>query len=169
MENILLFAVTLTLYSLVMGCVIMTLNKFSWARFIKGTALMALLALPFNIGGNVFTIAGNATAEKSVYSLFSLYQQAGQDAVTGIGLAYQQAKQDAVTIIGLAYQQAGQNAVTGIGLAYQQAKQDAVTGIGLAVYQKAERKAYVPLAIALYQRVGEKKRAFGAFSSLTKD
>ena len=139
MENILLFAVTLTLYSLVMGCVIMTLNKFSWARFIKGTALMALLALPFNIGGNVFTIAGNATAEKSVYSLFSLYQQAGQDAVTGIGLAY------------------------------QQAKQDAVTGIGLAVYQKAERKAYVPLAIALYQRVGEKKRAFGAFSSLTKD
>ena len=98
-----------------------------------------LLALPIDIGGNVFTIAGNAVAEKNIYSLFSVYQQAGQDAVTGLGLAYQRA---------------GQNAVT---------------GLGLAIYQKAGRGARVPISIALYQRVGEKTRAFGAFLSLTKD
>ncbi len=57
--------------------------------------LMAtFIALPINIGGNVFTIAGNAVAEKNVYSIFSVYQKAGQNAVTLIGLApYQRAEE----------------------------------------------------------------------------
>ena len=170
MENILLFVATVTIYSLVMGCLILNFN-FSWTRFIKKTALIALLVLPINIGGNVFTIAGNATAEKSVYSLFSLYQKAGRDAMTFAGLAYQQAGQDAFTVIGLTYQKAGQDARTGLGLAgYQRAERgDAMAIVGLVGYQKAERKAKVPAAIAFYQRVGEKTRAFGAFSTLTKD
>ena len=179
MENILLFLLTVAVYS----TVICWFFRNDWTRYIKRLAFVALLALPINIGGNVFTIAGNAVAEKNIYSLFSFYQRAGQNASTGFGLTYQQARQNAMTIFGLAYQQAGQDAVTGIGLAYQQAGQnavtilglvyqqagqDAVTGIGLT-YQKAGSSARVPISIAIYQRVGEKTRAFGAFSSLTKN
>lgn len=170
MENIWLFIVTVTVYSLVMCCVI--LPDFNWSRFIKNTAIIALLVLPLNIGGNVFTIAGNVVSEKSVYSIFSLYQKAGQNAITLLSLTgYQQAGLNAVNFIGLTgYQKAGQDAVTIIGLAgYQKAGRDAVTAIGLSGYQKAENKTQVPVAIALYQRVGEKTRTFGAFSVLTKD
>ena len=149
MENILLFLLTVAVYS----TVICWFFRNDWTRYIKRLAFVALLALPINIGGNVFTIAGNAVAEKNIYSLFSFYQRAGQNASTGCGLTYQQARQNAMTIFGLAYQQAGQDAVTGIGL----------------TYQKAGSSARVPISIAIYQRVGEKTRAFGAFSSLTKN
>lgn len=121
MENILLFVLTVFLCSMVWYAVC---APALWVGHIKRVALIALLDLPVNIDGNVFTIAGNATAEKSVYSIFSLYQKAGQDAVTLVGLAG---------------------------------------------YQQAETKAYVPVAIALYQRTGKKTRAFGAFSTLSKD
>ena len=168
MDNIWFFLITVSVYSAIaisFGDYI----RVSLKKFFKVIVTAMLLALPIDIGGNVFTIAGNAVAEKNIYSLFSVYQQAGQDAVTGLGLAYQRAGQNAVTGLGLAYQRAGQNAVTGLGLAYQRAGQNAVTGLGLAIYQKAGRGARVPISIALYQRVGEKTRAFGAFLSLTKD
>ena len=151
MENILLFAITVGIYSFIW---FLFTDPVGWKKQVRRMALVALLVLPINIGGNVFTFAGNATAEKSIYSIFSLYQKA---------------EQNATTIIGLAYQKTGQNAVTFAGLAYQQAGQDAVTIVGLAGYQKAERETKVPIAIAIYQRVGEKTRTFGAFSALTRD
>jgi len=153
MENILLFALTVVIYSFVW---FLFTNPVAWTEYIKPIALVALIALPFNIGGNVFTIAGNATAEKSVYSVLSLYQRAEQDAVTLFGLA--------------GYQKAGHDVETSIGLAgYQQAGRDATTFVGLAGYQQAGRDAQAIIAIALYQRVGEKTRTFGAFSVLTRD
>lgn len=155
MENILLFVFTVTAYFSVWFLFTFN-NHIHWTKQVKRVALVALLALPLNIGGNVFTIAGNATAEKSVYSFLSLYQNAGQDAVIILGLA--------------GYQNAGQNAGTVISLAgYQKAGQNAVTAFGLAGYQQAEQRATIGIGIALYQRVGEKTRAFGAISSLTKD
>lgn len=158
MENILLFLVTVTVYFTTIVCLDSyksnkSIWNYSWKKSAKRLAFVALLALPLNINGNVFTIAGNATADKNMFSFFSLYQNAGQNAGT---------------VLGLAYQNAGQDAGTFFGLAYQNARQDAVTVFGLA-YQKAKMSAKVPLAIALYQRVGEKTRAFSAFSSLTKD
>lgn len=177
MENIVIFLGTVALYLTAIVCVdSLYFNKpiwnYSWKRCAKMLALVALLTLPLNINGNVFTIAGNATAEKSVYSIFSFYQSAGQDVLTIFGLAgYQQAGQDAETTIGLAgYQNAGRDTMTALGLAgYQNAGRNAVTALGLAGYQRAERNAIAGMAIALYQRVGEKTRAFGAFSALTKD
>lgn len=166
MENILLFAITVGIYSFIW---FLFTDPVGWKKQVRRMALVALLVLPINIGGDVFTFAGNAIAEKSIYSIFSLYQKAEQNATTIIGLAYQKTGQNAVTFAGLAYQQAGQDAVTGIGLAYQKAGQDAVTIVGLAGYQKAERETKVPIAIAIYQRVGEKTRTFGAFSALTRD
>ncbi|OGD25618.1 hypothetical protein A2819_02605 [Candidatus Azambacteria bacterium RIFCSPHIGHO2_01_FULL_40_24] len=153
MENILLFAFTVAIYSFVW---FFFTDPIGWKKQVKRMALVALLALPFNIDGNVFTIAGNATAEKSVYSVLSLYQRAEQNAVTLFGLA--------------GYQKAGQDVETGIGLAgYQQAGRNATTFVGLAGYQQAGRDAQAIIAIALYQRVGEKTRAFGALSTLTRD
>lgn len=172
MENILLFVLTVVIYSFFWLTIEDYNLGFGLARQVKRIALVALLALPLNIGGNVFTIAGNATAEKNVYSLFSFYQKAEQNAVTLVGLTgYQKAGRDAVIGTGLVgYQKAGQDAITGIGIAgYQQAGQDAITGIGLTGYQEAKSGAKADIAIALYQRVGEKTRAFGAFSRLTKD
>src|SRR3989344_2961544 len=151
MENILLFAITVGIYSFIW---FLFTDPVGWKKQVRRMALVALLVLPINIGGNVFTFAGNATAEKSIYSIFSLYQKAGRDAVTAVGLTYQKAGRDAVTAAGLTYQKAGR---------------DAVTIVGLAGYQKAERETKVPIAIAIYQRVGEKTRTFGAFSALTRD
>lgn len=178
MENIMIFAFTVIIYFTAWFVftarffVNINLNLMSWSKYAKVLALVTLLALPLNIDGNVFTIAGNATAEKSVYSIFSLYQRAEYDAVTIIGLVgYQEAGQDAGTVFGLAgYQKAKRDAVIGIGFAgYQKAERDAATVVGLSGYQQAKHKAELVLAIALYQRVGEKTRAFGAFSALTKD
>lgn len=149
MDNIFLFFETLIAYSVLLFLVRIPLT---WKRYCKQVALVALLALPINIGGNVFTVAGNATAEKDIYSIFSFYQKAGRDAFTVFGFLYQQAERDAFTFL---------------GLTYQQARRDANFGFGLAV-QMAERNAGVGI-IALYQRVDEKTRAFGAFSALTKD
>lgn len=175
MENIWLFVLTVVAYSLVWFIIV----EHSWkpryillTHWVKRVAVVALLVLPLNINGNVFTIAGNATAEKNVYSILSFYQRAEQDAVILFGLAgYQKAGQDAETLIGLAgYQQAGRDAVTDVGLAgYQKAGRNAATLFGLAGYQSAGQKAMADITIALYQRVGEKTRAFGAFSTLTKD
>ena len=152
MESILLFALTTGIYYFIW---FISTHQAHWTKHVKRIALVALLVLPLNINGNVFTIAGNAVAEKSVYSIFSIYQKAGQNAFT---------------LIGLAYQKAGRNAITGIGLAgYQKAEQNAVIGLGIAGYQKAGQHTETLIAIALYQRVGEKTRAFGAFSALTND
>lgn len=109
-------------------------------KWLKRTALIALLCLPININGNVFTVMGNATSEKSVYALFSIYQKAGQNAFTFFGLS--------------GYQNAGQNAAI---------------VVGLSGYQKAGNKARTIIGVALYQKVADKGRAFGTITPLTKD
>ena len=154
MENIFLFVLTVVTYFSVWNFIKFTSKPDGVAKYLKRIALIALLALPININGNVYTVAGNATAKENVISLFSLYQRAGKNAITILGPSYQQAGQDAVTIIGLSYQRAGE---------------DAVTGVGFMAYQQASYMAKVPIAIALYQRVGEKTRSFAAFSKLTSD
>lgn len=138
MKNIALFFVTVLCYFI-----------FWWgfggapegtSEYLLRIGVLALLSAPFNIGGNVWTVFGNAESEKNIYSLFSFYQRAGQDAVT---------------ILGLSYQEAGRNAWTVIGAPVQNAKEDAWVFIGGAVYQKAARNAVTVVGIAFLQNAGE--------------
>lgn len=166
MENIILFAVSVLLYSALWFW--FSRPKFG-AECAKRITLIAVLCIPFNINGNVITVIGNATAERSIFSFFSLYQKAGNNAVTGVGLtAYQQAGRHAITVLGLAaYQQAGRDTVTAVGLVgYQRAGNDAAIGIGLAGYQRADNKAIVRAGLVFYQKVYEKTRAFSVWSKL---
>ena len=193
MQNIAWFVFTVFVYAAVW----MTFRPSKdFAQHLKRIALLVVLCIPLNINGNVFTVMGNATAEKDIYSVFSLYQKAGDNAYTIIGLAgYQQAGNGAVTVVGVAsYQQAGNTVVTGVGIAgyqqarytwtpigltgYQKAGLDAITFFGLSGYQQAGRtagvaigfagyqrsnfEAQVIVGLALYQKVEEKTRAFGA-------
>ena len=191
MENILLFVLTVFVYSFVYSAVMAACGGFDYGNFwlnnrkvFKLVIIAAMLALPLNIGGNVFTIAGNVIAEKSVYSVFSLYQRPKQDAFNFFSLGYQKTGRDAFNFFGLGYQKTGRDVFNFFGFGYQRPERDvmnlfglgyqkagryAEVGIGLAVYQNAEQKTQVYIGMALYQRVGEKTRAFGAFSELTKD
>lgn len=143
MENILLFVATIFVYSSI-WFLIDSARIGCWTILIKRIAIIALIALPFNIDGNVYTIAGNAiTYEdgKGVFSIFSLYQRAEKDAVLLFGLG-----------------------------GYQRAKNEAITAFGFTSYQEAGLNAGIGIGLAFYQRVGEKTRSFGAFfSALRKD
>lgn len=232
MENITLFVITVFAYYVVW---FLWESRERWterialSKEVKRIALVMLLALPININGDVFTIAGNAVAEKSVLSLFSVYQWAGNNALSLVNIGYQKSGYNSAAIIGFNYQESGHNslsqmeigfqkanndAINGVGVVYQQALRDtstffsiayqragedatiftglpiyqtagniavaivafapyqkaklAITLVGLAGYQESDKSAKVPLALALYQRVGEKTRVFAAFSSLTK-
>ena len=149
-----------------MWFVLTTLTYFAiWCRleksrglagYAKKACLTALLCIPFNINGNIWTVLGNAESEKSIYSLCSLYQKAKNEAVTLIGLA--------------GYQSAGQDARTDIGLAgYQSAGRDAIIIAGLSGYQSAGNYARNLFGLAIYQKAGENSRSLGAFGSLSAE
>lgn len=160
-------------------------GKMSYKECRKLLATLALLCLPVNIGGNVFTVIGNATSEKGVYAVCSLYQNAGthafslvglggyqkadKHAITALGIAgYQYAGKDAVQLIGIAgYQHAGHETAVVIGIAgYQRAEQVASTSFGLTGYQDGAEEAITLAGLAIYQRAGDKERTFGAFTRL---
>jgi hypothetical protein len=143
MENLWIFAVTLVLYSLVLyfGVTYLVVKPISIKMGLKRLALLALLCLPLDINGYVFTVIGNGVGQKGIYSFCSLYQKTKGDALTMISLAgYQNAGRDAVTLIG----------ITG----YQNAGRDAWTFIGITVYQKVKNEK------------GHAERVFGTFTPL---
>lgn len=118
--------------------------------------VLALLSAPFNISGTVWTVLGNAESEKNIYSLFSFYQRAGQDAVTIFGLSYQEAGRNAVTVIGATVQNAGQDAWVLVGGAvYQKSAHCAVTIAGIAFLQNAGEEAGMAFGVAFWQNAGQ--------------
>jgi len=188
MENLLLFVGTVLFYLVIWWAMSVVTSCWGISGWAKRVAILAILCVPLNINGNVWTIMGNAVSEKSVYSVFSFYQKAGVDAKTiftilgyqeaggdagiliGLG-GYQEAGNDALTVLGVAgYQEAGGDAMVGLGLAgYQEASNDAFTFFGLAGYQEAEGTAQVAIGLAFYQKVAGKGRAFGALTALTNN
>src|SRR3989338_5469936 len=119
--------------------------------------ILALRSAPFNVKGTIWTVLGNAESEKSIYSLFSLYQKAGQHAFMFCGVAlYQDARWDAFVGFGVAlYQEAGRDAVVGFGVAlYQGEGEEAGVFCGVAFYQRAGQDAGVFCGVAFYQRAG---------------
>lgn len=129
-------------------------GKNFFRSFLKSVAVIALLCLPFNINGVIITPLGSGQGN-AVVSFFSLYQQAE-------GTAF--------SFLGGIYQRAGRNAITFVGLAgYQRAGEDAITFIGLAGYQRAGNSAAIVIGLAVYQQVPGKSRWFVIFSELLPD
>lgn len=80
MNNIELFVATTAVYFIIWKLSqIFSLDPdvISLQRIFRELAIIALLCLPLNINGNVFTVLGNAESPKNAYSVFSLYQKAG--------------------------------------------------------------------------------------------
>ena len=99
--------------------------------------ILALLSAPFNIGGNIWTVLGNAESEGSVYSFLSVYQKARRRAVTIVGV--------------LSYQDAEEIAYVLLGFLTRQEAADAGVGIGFTLWQKVWREAHLGIGISLYQ------------------
>ena len=126
-------------------------------HIVRNVLIASVLLAPFNLDGNVISVFGSGVSQKEFYSIASLYQRAGQNAVTG-GFSL--------------YQRAGQNAGTGVFSLYQRADHDTVTGV-LSLYQRAGQSAK-STAFAVYQTVqpsdnsgSVKSRLFGINSTLT--
>ncbi|MEK7566699.1 MAG: hypothetical protein AAB527_01000 [Patescibacteria group bacterium] len=148
--------------------IFLPLREKNISKWIKTIGIAALLSLPVNINGNIFTIFGSAEG-RNVYSLFSFYQKAEKDSFALFGAILQYAGKDAAVVLGLTgYQNAGRDAVVGIGLTgYQNAGNNAVVGAGLAGYQKGVSSAATYVGLGIYQSVGDARRTLGAFSSLS--
>lgn len=180
MFNILLWVSTTSLYSW-LWCLWQTpksLGEYVWT-----VAIIAFLSIPFEINGSVWTVLGNARSKQNIFGLLSLYQVAEYSAFSILGSVYQKAGVDAATVVGISiYQKAGNEATTGLGLAIYQASSVSTMLIGLCAYQYAEFSAlhYVGIGLcqkserevcnccgfSVYQQVKGASRAFGAFSSL---
>ncbi len=163
-------------------------------EYVFRLGILALLSAPFNIGGTVWTVAGNAESEKDVYALLSFYQCAGRNAVTLFGIpSYQIAGGNALALIGVAlqdakgwamvfggaalYQEAAMVVTLGGVSFYQHAEKEAETTVGVSFYQKAGLSATTKIGLAFYQSLTgvsssgmhdvPKSRAFGVFKTLS--
>lgn len=109
--------------------------------------LAALLCIPFSYKGNLYTVLGSGVTENSIYSLSSLYQRAGNEAVASLGF--------------VGYQEAEVIAATGVGLAiYQKSEHTAIIGLGLSLYQTAKKESNVTAGLIIRQIVEQKQRWF---------
>ena len=122
-------------------------------KLFKEWALIAVLFLPLNINGNVFTVFGSGVSDKSFYSVFSVYQEAEGDAVAVLGSLDQEAGRDAESFVGLVgYQKAGRNALLIIGISgYQKADNFTLNAFGVNVFQNGETNTVV-LGFSGYQK-----------------
>lgn len=187
MENLWLWLCSIVLYWVVYEMLIRGAKPFDWSMA-KSLGVIAFLTLPFNINGNVFTVFGNAVGEKDVFSVASFYQKANGTTITLIApLTYQDAGDAAVSgvgvpsfqkgakvglIVGVApYQHANRgNSIIFFGLAGQQVSllQSGVV-LGFAGDQRAGITAQTFIGLAFHQQVGEKERWFATIMPLKAD
>lgn len=159
MTNIYLFIGSVILYYVVYEIWWFTATEtltFDFRLNFKALGIIALLCLPVNIGGHVFTVLGNAQGKNGVYSVASLYQESESgDTLALFSSGYQRADGDATTCFGFsAYKDAGRDAaVTVLGIsAYERGGRDAIVAFGVSGYQQAERHAGMMVGIPAYQR-----------------
>lgn len=133
LSNLILFFITVVGYFFLLSVSCPAKSKRQIAARL---CILALLSAPFNIGGNIFTVLGNALSEKSVYSVTSVFQDAKKgDAITlfsPFGFQYAE-KGSALTLFGV--------------VADQRAGVESVLGVGIVVFQKSSKKALVPFGI----------------------
>ncbi len=188
MKNMFLFAVTVLGYFGVwryLGGM-----PESESEYVFRLGMLALLCAPFNINGNVWTVLGNATSPRSVYSIFSFYQYAkknagmifsflsyqkarGGDAIVLLGVSCCQKANDAAGVfIGFSfYQDSGRESCVFCGVScYQQTLGHALTCAGFSVYQEGYYSVETKFGLALYQVVendkGKRTRSIALFSEL---
>ena len=160
MENLQFFAVTMLSFLVVLLVEWASVRRPTTKDCAKLFAIVALLCVPIDINGHVFTVIGNAVGEKGVYSLTSFYQRTDGVAITVFGLG--------------GYQRGGEQAITVAGFNSAQVSErgDTVLAIGFAGYQRAGEKAHAVIALAIYQKVENEnwsaERAFGMFTSLAQ-
>ena len=156
MANIWLFIASVSGY---FGLWALANPTLEYKRHLRRFALLVLLCVPFEIGGNVFTVIGNAESDKNIYSVLSFYQKAKQSAYAVVTLlAGQTAGKNAYAFVNLlGDQKAGRDAVVGIGLpVFQEAKKDAVVVFGVSGYQEAGGNTFLGLGLSGYQKAGER-------------
>ncbi len=202
MKNVVLFVATVALYfsSWFVWFLFYYSSEPSFETCIIVASSLLLLCVPFNIGGNIFTVLGNAVSEKSIFSVLSLYQKANKNAFSLVSL-YQKADGSTVSVFGfLGYQDAGDDAFMFSGISiyqrsnietvlfvgfslYQEGSGDIIHAVGISLYQRAKGSVWVIVGVSgyqrsdnedlmciglsLYQQVGDRVRAFAAFSKLT--
>ncbi|OGM99226.1 MAG: hypothetical protein A2915_02850 [Candidatus Yanofskybacteria bacterium RIFCSPLOWO2_01_FULL_41_34] len=155
MQNIINFSLTTILHFIIWLIFSMRgLHVKRKPKYAKEFAIVALLCLPLNINGNVFTVLGNASSSNNIYSIFSLYQKADQDAFSLLGGIYQEAGYDATTFLGFeVYQKAGHDNVLVIGLSgYQKAENKNLLGIGISVFQNSKKESGSIMGLIGYQK-----------------
>lgn len=154
--NILLFVVGSFFGWLVLATYIKNRQPSPSSLFTKKSlaalGISTIMFMPFNIGGDIWTIAGNARTNGSIYSVFSVYQDAKEDAFSLVNIGYQSAGKNTLHFIGMAYQSAGKDTNQVIGLAHQNAGNSAAQIIGIA-YQNVNNIAVQITGIA-YQNSG---------------
>ena len=174
MENLWLYLCSVVVYFLVWLLIVFynfcydrKVSPFVFAKWRKTLGIIALLCIPFNFGGYVFTVMGNAVGEKAVYSIFSVYQnspngntvavfglpiiqKSGNEAVVLVGIANQKAENNAAVAVGIANQKAENEAFVLVGIANQKSGKDAAVFAGIA-NQKAENEAVVLVGISVMQ------------------
>jgi len=178
MENLWLYLGSVVVYFLVWLLIVFynfcydrKVSPFVFAKWRKTLGIIALLCIPFNFGGYVFTVMGNAVGEKAVYSIFSVYQNSPNGntvAVFGLPII-QKAENGAFVLVGIANQKSGNDAAVFAGIANQKSGNDAAVFAGISVMQVSKTRARTVLGIALYQRVRDKVRTFAVWSALTVD
>ncbi len=181
MENFWLWILTVVVYSVI------TLAFCEVENNLKSRARMAarvlawvmILCAPFNVNGNIFTVLGNATSEKNIYSVLSVYQNAdGGNAFSALGFfTYQEAKEDSNVLLGItSCQKSGGESDLLFGLAicqksmesmvvfgaagYQDSKQNSSVGIGIAGYQNAGKESTTLVGVSGYQKAGNASLVF---------
>ncbi|MFH1759129.1 MAG: hypothetical protein ABH822_01030 [Patescibacteria group bacterium] len=120
-------------------------------NLLKRLGIIALLCLPININDHVFTVLGNGVAEKSMWSVCSLYQKAGSHAVSGLALC-QKAGGTAFSLFNFfGYQRSeNENTISGVGIVSAQfAKRESVLAVGISGYQQSQTQ---------FKQVKQKKR-----------
>ncbi len=138
------------------GCVLYFFTPLNTLGF-EGGVFSFLLSYPWRFGKTILSLWGGVNPEGSVYSLCSVYSDAGGEAsaifslhqigyntshIFGIGLQF--ARNNAEGILGIAIQFAGDNAEQVLGIAlWQNAGRKAVLGFGIPLYQKGEEYAGV--------------------------
>lgn len=158
MENLQLWLLTVLFYGFIVVAVIaFTTDIFALyaKRCVKALAIVAVLTIPVNVNGYVFTVFGNAIGEKGMYSLASLYQKSGGSAVAMFLSGYQEAKSDAVTMIGISgYQRSKESTIMLAGIVgYQKAGRHALNSVGISGYQEGD-EALMMLGVSGYQKAG---------------
>ncbi|MGB0925097.1 MAG: hypothetical protein ACPGTS_00110 [Minisyncoccia bacterium] len=109
------------------------------------TAMIFFACYPYKIGKHVYSIFGGYNLKGSIYSIFSVYQNAEKNAFSLLGGFYQRANKIAVIMIGLSFFQVSIKSVHFFGLSFLQfgfndvKESEAIQVCTISFYQGSEK------------------------------